>query len=281
MSNFIEKILRKVFSIFANAFMTVLGIIFFIGGIGGAMLGHASAGICLSLLGAAMAAFGTRWFWQHQLKGSSPDDRQPSLPHIDVEALPAKADMPPINDFTQECYEKAVNDYNELNTIIGQLSDESLFRQLNKMQSIASKMIIYMKEHPEKISLADQFINYYQDRALTLSKQFLEFEQMQLNTPDIAKIKAKTITTLESFDEAYEAQFSKMLSDKVMEMESELKVAEQIMSDSGIKNRTSPAETVPPASQTDFHIERPFDTAAQPEACHYQEGGRPRGRFQH
>ena len=77
---------------------------------------------------------------------------------------------------------------------------------------------------------------------------------MNLNTPEINQLKAKTKITLESFDEAYEAQFSRMVSDKIMEMESELQVARQIMSDAGICD----------------------DACSEKQECY----NRPRGRFQ-
>ena len=186
------------------------------------------------------------------------------------------------------------------------------------MQGIALRMINYMKEHPDKITMADQFINYYQDRALSLSEQFLEFEQMGISTPEVSAIKIKTKHTLESFDEAYEAQFSRMLTDKMLEVESELKVAQQIMSDAGIQNtsgipkshRTSDASTNTASTayrtpDTDgmqasssparellditlennpFSIDRPFDTGMPagdyPSSNRARESNRPRGRFQ-
>ena len=189
-----------------------------------------------------------------------------------------------VSDFAQESYEKAVADYNHLNEIIRQLSDKELIGQLEKMQAIAFKMLNYMKYHPEKVALADQFINYYQDRALSLSQQFLEFEEMNLNTPEINQLKAKTKITLESFDEAYEAQFSRMVSDKIMEMESELQVARQIMSDAGISNKAPhssqpadiPREEPADSDSLDFRIDRPFDACGKKQGCHV----RPRGRFQ-
>ena len=162
-----------------------------------------------------------------------------------------------------------------------------------------------MKEHPDTISIADQFINYYQDRALSLSEQFLEFQQMGISTPEVSAIKMKTKHTLESFDEAYEAQFSRMLTDKMLEVESELKVAQQIMSDAGIQNTSEPHRAASrqeaaqqPSATTSagrellditlennpFSIDRPFDIGEladdYPCRSRQKEHRRPRGRFQ-
>ena len=280
MSDFIEKLLRKGFFILVNALLAMMGIVLCFVGAGGLIMGEPLLSLAAVAAGLGLSAFGTRWFWypavrrKHGTESSLQDFKPASLAAGSSQAA----------EFTQECYDKAVADYNRLNSVIRSLEDAELCRQLEKMQDIAGKMLLYMKENPDRISLAERFINYYQDRAVVLSSQFLEFEQMKLETPEITEIKAKTKRTLAAFDEAYTAQFSSMLSNKVMEIESELKVAEQIMSDAGIQNQAAPETASPqPAEAPDFRIERPFDTE-KPDAagCGRNTGCRhkPRGRFQ-
>ena len=282
MWDFIKKIFRDICSAALDFFLFSTGFILCIAFIGGLLVGSFLPATLLGIIGICLCIFGSRklWFpkWQER------QAKAKALPSVKPAALSETSEGNTVSDFAQESYEKAVADYNHLNEIIRQLSDKELTEQLEKMQAIAFKMLNYMKSHPEKIALADQFINYYQDRALSLSQQFLEFEEMNLNTPEINQLKAKTKITLESFDEAYEAQFSRMVSDKIMEMESELQVARQIMSDAGIANK-APHSSQPPdipreepasSDNLDFRIDRPFEACNQKQGCH----GRPRGRFQ-
>lgn len=299
MSDFIEKIIRKIFSIIVNTGMTVFGIIFMLAGLGGFVTSQIWVGVLFLVLGVGMTAFGTRWFWLPGFKQKRQEAQK--LKNIKAVTLENSAGAA-VSDFAQECYDKAASDYNKLNDVIRNMQDAELSAQLQKMQGIANKMISYMQKHPDRITLAEHFINYYQDRAVSLSTQFVEFEQMQVTTPEINEIKAKTKQTLAAFDEAYEAQFSNMLSNKVLELESELKLAEQLMSDAGIKNENpapKAADNTPAISpksytsgssneshsQMPFAIEHPFDIKpAEPEPCQAKGRGnchnRPRGRFQ-
>ena len=295
---FLQKLVKKIFSLVAHTALTVAGFFIMLVSLGGFLTGEILGGGITLAIGTAMAAIGTRSLWYPSYKEKQEERKK--LQDIRHTTLEESNSATPVNDFVRDSYKKAISDYNSLNGIIRQLQDQELAEQLKKMQGIAQRMIGYMREHTAKISMADQFINYYQDRALSLSRQFLEFEQMGLNTPEIAEIKAKTKRTLESFDEAYEAQFSRMLTDKMLEVESELKVAEQIMSDAGIQNtsdspgvrNTQTAEAKPSGmdipdimlKDNPFSIDRPFDIdePAGEYTCKNRHKGncRPRGRFQ-
>lgn len=286
MWDFIKNIFRDICSAALDILLFIIGLGLAAISIGGVLMGEYLPACLMALTGTGLCVFGSRKLWLPQWKQRQEQAR--SLTPLKPAELSETSQGDPVSDFAQESFDKAVADYNSLNDIIRSLSDRALAEQLQKMQAIALKMLNYMKDHPEKVPLADQFIHYYQDRAVTLSKQFLEFEEMNLNTKEIMQLKENTKTTLESFDEAYEAQFSRMVSDKVMEMESELQVARQIMSDAGIKNK--PETAAPhdaadsqPASQgsaedivRDFRIERPFDANVEGQVSHQ----RPRGRFQ-
>ncbi len=303
--DFLLKLIKKVFSLVAHTALTIAGSFVMLVSLGGFLTGEILGGSIVLAIGLIMTAIGTRSLWYPKYKENQAEKKQ--LQNIQSTSLENDSAQP-VNDFAQDSYQKAVNDFNALNGIIRQLQDQELTEQLKKMQGIALQMINYMKSHPGKIGMADQFINYYQDRAVSLSKQFLEFEQMGLNTPEIAKIKTKTKRTLESFDEAYEAQFSRMLTDKMLEVESELKVAEQIMSDAGIQNtsetpRKAAARTNAGGHDTadtqaaysrelpditlennPFSIDRPFDIGEPvdeyPCSNRKKRNSRPRGRFQ-
>ena len=286
MWDFIKKIFRDICSAALDIIFFGMGLIFGMGALGGIIVGQFTPACLLALAGLGLCVFGSRKLWLPRWREHKSEAK--ALAPLKAVELSDTVSGDAVSDFTQESYQKAVDDYNSLNDIIRSLSDRELAEQLQKMQGIAIKMLNYMKDHPEKIPLADQFIHYYQDRAVTLSKQFLEFEQMNLNTQEIIQLKENTKATLESFDEAYEAQFSRMVSDKVMEMESELQVARQIMSDAGIKNMPDEKhDSHEAASQTaspntaedivrDFRIERPFDAGSEKPVSHQ----RPRGRFQ-
>ena len=135
-----------------------------------------------------------------------------------------------------ELFEKAVADYNAIEALRDTLKDEALGAQLATMQVTAFRFLKYLEENPLKVLPARQFVDYYQDRALTLTKQFCDLEKTGLETAQVKETKQKVRQTLMTFDEAYEAEFEKVISDQLLDMEAELEVLRQNMKAEGLQN---------------------------------------------
>ncbi len=135
-------------------------------------------------------------------------------------------------------YEKAQQDYVAIEQAAAGLADEELRAELAGLQPISVRIMDYMGAHPEKIPLARKFVTYYQDRTAALAKEYLEFERTGLATEQVEATKAKIRATLAAMDEAYTAEFEKLLSDKLLDVDAELKVMEQTLAADGIEDRT-------------------------------------------
>ena len=134
----------------------------------------------------------------------------------------------------QESYTKAVNDFNYLEDARKNVQEPGLHAQLDKMQDIARNLLEYLQAHPEKISLARRFVDYYQDRSVVLVKKYFELEKTNLQTQEVQDTKQRIRTMLFSMDEAYSEQFNKLLNEQLMDMDAELKVMEQTIEADGI-----------------------------------------------
>lgn len=167
--------------------------------------------------------------------------------------------------FAQENIEKAVNGYNAIKNVLEKIRDRELSMKLIKMQHTSRKMLEYLKEHPEKVSLATQFIDYYQEKTLVLAQHFAHLESTGLNTPDVVAAKQNIRNTLERFDEAYESQFSRLISDNILNLNAEISVAKQILQESGIENlETIRPEDIQPQSQSQTAGSSPIDPMTIP-----------------
>lgn len=138
-------------------------------------------------------------------------------------------------------YTKAVEDYNYLEKSVKRIGDKQLVAQIHKMQGIARNFILYMQRHPETVSPSRRFVEYYQDRAVTLVDQFIELEGTQLHTEEVEATKRNIKATLESFDEAYEDQFTSILNSKLLDVDAEIKVMNQSLEGDGIENQDRPS----------------------------------------
>ena len=135
-----------------------------------------------------------------------------------------------------ELFDKAVADYNAIEALRDNLKDEALGTQLATMQVTAYRLLKYLEENPMKVIPARRFVDYYQDRALTLTKQFCDLEKTGLKTAQVEETKQKVRQTLNTFDEAYEAEFEKVISDQLMDMEAELAVLRQNIKAEGLED---------------------------------------------
>ncbi|MBR2216381.1 MAG: 5-bromo-4-chloroindolyl phosphate hydrolysis family protein [Selenomonadaceae bacterium] len=149
----------------------------------------------------------------------------------------------------QASYDKAVSDFQTLDEARKKLTEPALLQQVNRLQTISRDLLRYLEKHPEKIALAQRFIDYYQDRAVVLVEKYQDFAATHLTGDEILSMQERLRTALNGLDEAYEEQFRRILSDQFMDLDAELKVMEQTMAAEGIKVRDTTDTAYPP---TDF-----------------------------
>ena len=140
--------------------------------------------------------------------------------------------------YLQENFDKAIADYNYLETARENLSDRELSNQLRQMQRTAKSLLAHLEKHPERIALASKFIDYYQDRAAKIVKQYQELEETNLSTDRVHELKVRMKQTLAALDDAYQDQFEHVLNDQIISADAELTVMEQQLDAAGIKRRT-------------------------------------------
>ena len=159
---------------------------------------------------------------------------------MNVHALPKKelAALPESDrDTLGALYEKTQRDYITIEQTLPSLRDPAFADELAALQPIAVRIMDYMERHPEKIALARKFVTYYQDRTAALAKEYLELERTGVETPQVEATKAKIRQTLQTMDEAYTAEFEKLLADKLLDVDAELKVMEQTLAADGIEDK--------------------------------------------
>ena len=146
-------------------------------------------------------------------------------------------------ELLQESYTKAVADCASIEEARRQISDVELSRQLGKMQQIAGNMLRYLEKNPQKLPLAQRFIDYYQDRAVLLVRKYREFEATELQTGRVQEMKERMKAALNGLDEAYEEQFERILSDQFIDLDAEIKVMQQALDADGIQRTTQTGDT--------------------------------------
>ena len=178
----------------------------------------------LVMLATVAMIFGGKAFW---------DWKKNRTPRLDLNELEEDRAQ-----FLQENFNKAINDYNYIEESRKNISDRELAAQLNKMQRVAKNLLNHLERHPERISLASKFIDYYQDRAVKIVKQYQELESTELSTDKVRDLKDRMKLTLSALDDAYSDQFEHVLNDQIISADAELTVMEQQLDAEGIRRKT-------------------------------------------
>ncbi|SFT66905.1 TM2 domain-containing membrane protein YozV [Selenomonas sp. GACV-9] len=131
-------------------------------------------------------------------------------------------------------WQKALADYDRIENVRRQIHDVELSRQLTTIQQESSSMLRYLEKHPDRVPVARRFIDYYQDRAASLSEEFYELEQTRLDTEQVRQVRTRLKETLAAFDEAYAAEFEKVMGPQLMDMDAEMTVMQQHFESEGI-----------------------------------------------
>lgn len=163
-------------------------------------------------------------------KGQLP---QKEVRKLDVSQLGAEQ-----ADTAMADWAKAREDYKRVEAAREKIRDSQLSRQLGLMQQEAARLLNYVEKHPERIAAAGRFIHYYQDRAAGLCEQYRELEETKLETEQVQQVKARLKETLVSFDEAYNAEFTKIINNQLLDMDAELTVMQQSLEAEGISNNS-------------------------------------------
>ena len=178
----------------------------------------------LVILSTVAVIFGGKAFW---------DWKKNRTPQLDLEELEEER-----AEYLQENFDKAMADFKYLEAARTQISDRELSAQLSRMQRVAKKLLAHLEKNPDRIPLAYKFIDYYQDRAVKIVRQYQDLEETELSTERVRDLKSRMKLTLSALDDAYADQFEHVLNDQIISAEAELKVMNQQLDAEGIKRKT-------------------------------------------
>ncbi len=178
----------------------------------------------LVILSTVLVIFGGKAFW---------DWKKNRTPQLDLEELEEDR-----AEYLQENFDKAMADFKYLEEARREISDRELAAQLARMQRVAKNLLSNLEKNPDRIPLAYKFIDYYQDRAVKIVKQYQDLEETELSTERVRDLKNRMKLTLAALDDAYEDQFEHVLNDQIISADAELKVMQQQLDAEGIKRKT-------------------------------------------
>ena len=122
---------------------------------------------------------------------------------------------------------EAKKTFHNIQQVVKQIKDSEIAEQAQKLNQIAAELIGYLEKHPDKITYARQFINYYQETASKILSRYAELEHTGLKTKEVLQLKENSKKALQTLHIAFEQQFQKLVKNEMIDMEAEIRLLEQ------------------------------------------------------
>lgn len=135
-------------------------------------------------------------------------ERQPRLLTLSLEPQGAEQ----ITPAQQADFTKAVTDFNRLEAERRSLVDPSLQQTVRRMQHVARNFLYYLAAYPERLPLANRFVNYYQEEAGKLVKEYKKLAATGLDTEKVNQTRKRLRRLLAQLELAYADQFTQVLA---------------------------------------------------------------------
>ena len=98
-----------------------------------------------------------------------------------------------------------------------------------------STILAYLEENPDKIKLARRFFTYYLDTAAKLLTRYVDFQETELHSGEIAGILQKTAEALPVLNAAFEKQFAHLIQGELLDIEADLELLKSTLKMEGGK----------------------------------------------
>lgn len=136
---------------------------------------------------------------------------------IRIESMPNGAEL-------SRRLNEAEEDFKKIEKAVQKIHDLNVRNLAQELQRTASDILVYLETHPEKITLARQFIDYYQETAASLLLKYVELQDTCLDTDEVRKLKADTAHALTVLKGAFEQQFQKLMRNEMLDMDAEIRL---------------------------------------------------------
>ncbi|MDI9469015.1 MAG: 5-bromo-4-chloroindolyl phosphate hydrolysis family protein [Bacillota bacterium] len=142
-------------------------------------------------------------------------DRLPGGSQLKVLLLEAEADMEAIRRASRE------------------IAHIELRQEVKRLIGTGERILLYLGENPERIGNARRFFIYYLDTARTILEKYISVQKSGLDTAQVRQVRQETIRIVPQLTAAFERQFTNLMSNELVAIESEIKLLESTLKAEG------------------------------------------------
>ncbi|MGM9618617.1 MAG: 5-bromo-4-chloroindolyl phosphate hydrolysis family protein [Oscillospiraceae bacterium] len=125
-----------------------------------------------------------------------------------------------------EGYDAILRNIRELND---RIADETLSRQIDKIEDISRKIFREVERCPEKKGQISTLLNYYLPTTQKLLDSYATFEAAGVEGENMSQAKARIEATMDRIVRGFEKQLDQLYSSDAMDVESDIRVMESML----------------------------------------------------
>ncbi|MGI5888486.1 MAG: 5-bromo-4-chloroindolyl phosphate hydrolysis family protein [Oscillospiraceae bacterium] len=148
-------------------------------------------------------------------------------------------DMPGAEE-KQKMLDDADSSLTRLEESAGAIADPKVKRDAEALCSTGRRILKYLTENPEKISLARKFITFYLTSAERLLARYVEFQNTGLRTGEVSEILERTADILPKLNRAFESQFTNLMRGELMDVEADISLLDSFQAMDGTQLKADP-----------------------------------------
>jgi len=109
------------------------------------------------------------------------------------------------------------------------ITSNDVAKQIQDICKTGAEIFEYIRENPEDLKKAKQFINYYLDTTEKIVNTYVQLSSAKEKSPEVHASLKKVEETLSSIDLTYKKQLHNLLENDVLDLNTEIKVLETTM----------------------------------------------------
>ena len=141
---------------------------------------------------------------------------------IDVEKIQGGEEL-------QKLLEEARKDLKQISRAAREITNIKAKEDAEALEAGGRRILSYLEENPEKISMARRFFTYYLDTAAGLLERYIQLQETGLRTPEVTETLRKTAGTFPVLNEVFEKQFTRLMEGELMDVEAEISLLENTL----------------------------------------------------
>ncbi len=114
------------------------------------------------------------------------------------------------------------------------LPGEVISEKLNRLENVAARIFICIRQHPEKLPDIRRFIRYYMPTTLKLVKSYEEFEKQPMQGENITKAKEEIERALDTINAAFENLLDTLFADDALDVSTDISTLETMFKQEGL-----------------------------------------------